>query len=83
MLPELRRMDEYIKNFNEETESVRKHQTELMEFENIIIELNNTLEVINSRLDDTEQIGDMEDRIVEFSQTEQQKKKDFFKMRIA
>lgn len=78
MLPELRRMDEYIKNFNEETENARKHQTELMEFENIIIELKNTLEVIDSRLDDTEPIGDMEDRVVEFAQTEQQKKKDFF-----
>ena len=42
--------------------------------------MENTLEGINSRLDDTEErISDLEDRIVEITQSEQQKKNKFKK----
>lgn len=37
--------------------------------------MRNTLEKINSRLEDAEQISDLEDRIVESTQDKQQKKK--------
>jgi len=42
--------------------------------------MKNTLEGINSRLGDTEEnISDLEDRIVEITQTEQQKERRIFK----
>ena len=42
--------------------------------------MENTLEGINSRLDDTEErISDLEDRIVEITQSEQQKEKRILK----
>ena len=43
---------------------------------NIITEVKNTLEGINSRITETEeQISDLEDRMVEFTATEQNKDK--------
>ena len=41
-----------------------------------IAEINNTLERMNSRLSDTEEcVSDLEDRIMEITQSEQQKEK--------
>ena len=48
-----------------------KNQSEL---KNMVAEMKNTLDGINSRLDDTEKcISNLEDRIVVFTQTEKQK----------
>ena len=55
---------------------MRKYQTEVSELKNIITEVKNTLEVFNSRQDEAaEQINDREDKVVELTQTEQQKKR--------
>lgn len=63
--------------FNKELENVTNNQSELT---NTITEIN-ILQGITSRLDNTEErINDMEDRIVEITQSEQQKgKKNFLK----
>ena len=75
MLTELRRrMDELSKNFNKEFENIRKNQTDLKD---TITEIRNTTEGINSRPDDIEQISDLENRIMEITQSEQQKEKKF------
>ena len=42
---------------------------------NTIIEMKNILEGINSRITETEQISDLEDKMVEFTATEQNKEK--------
>ena len=79
MLTELRRrMDELSVNFNKELENVRKNESELKD---TITEIKNTLEGTSSRSDDTEQISDLEDRIVEITQSYQQKEKKIFLMR--
>ena len=66
-----RRMEEHSENFNKELENIRKNQSEL---KNTILE--NTIEEINSRLVDTvEHISDLEDRIVEITQSEQKKRR--------
>lgn len=58
-------------NFNKE--NIKMKQSEL---ENIVTELKNTVEGINSRLQDVEEwIRSLEDRVVEVIQTEQQKEK--------
>lgn len=58
-------------NFNKE--NIKMKQSEL---ENIVTELKNTVEGINSRLQDMEEwIRSLEDRVVEVIQTEQQKEK--------
>ena len=69
MLTELRRrMDEYIENFNKEISNIKNNQSEL---KNIITEMRNTPKRLNSRLDEAEGwINDLEDRIVQISQTE-------------
>ena len=75
MFTELRRrMDELSKNFNKEFENIRKNQTDLKD---TITEIRNTTEGINSRPDDIEQISDLENRIMEITQSEQQKEKKF------
>ena len=54
-------------------ENIKKNQSEL---KNIVIEMKNTLEGVNSRLGKTEEcISDPEDRIMEITQSEQQKEK--------
>ena len=71
MLTELRRrMDELSKNFNKELENIRKNQTDLKD---TITEIRNTTERINSRPDDIKQVSDMENIIMEITQSEQQK----------
>ena len=52
---------------------VRKYKKE-SELKNAVTKIKNTLEGINSRLDDREEwISDMEGRIVEITQSEKQK----------
>jgi len=46
---------------------------------NSITEIKNILEGINSRSEDTEQISELEDRVMESSQAEQQKEKRIIK----
>ena len=63
-MKELRRMDAQKRNrnfFSEELENRKKNQTKM---NNMIAKLKSTLEVINSRLNDTEeQISELEDRV--------------------
>lgn len=76
MLIELgKRINEYSENFNREPENTN-HQSELM---NIITKTKNTPEGINSRIDTEECISDQEDRIMEVSQSKQQKEKQILK----
>ena len=72
------KVDEHSENFNKELENFKKkNQSKL---KNIITEMKNTLEGINSRLGDTEEcISDMEFRIMEITQLEQQKEKQILK----
>ena len=51
---------------------------------NTITEMKNTLDRINSRITEAEeQISDLEDRMVEFTATEQNKKKECKEMKTA
>lgn len=52
---------------------MREHQLQLSELKNKISELKNTLEGFNSRLDEAEQISELEERAVEVIQLGQQK----------
>ena len=81
LLKELgRRMDKHSKNSNR----IRKYKEETSRTEKDN-KINNTIErkKITSRLDDTEQISNQEDRVVAIPQAEQQKEKnEFLKMRM-
>ena len=72
MLTELwKRIEEHSKNFNTEVENIKKNQSQL---NNTITEMKNILEGIKSGLSDTKEcICNLEDRIVEITQTEQKK----------
>ena len=76
MLTELGKIkDVHCENFNKELENIKKNQSEL---KNKITEMKNTLEGINRTLADTEEyISDPEDRIMEITQSEHQKQKQF------
>ena len=57
-----------------ELENIKKNQTKL---KNILTEMKDTLEGINSRLDDTvEWISKIEERAAEITQSEQKKKRE-------
>ena len=57
--------------FNKELENMKKNQ---LKMKNIITEIKNTLETMNSRVGDTEKcISDLKDRIMETAPPEQQK----------
>ena len=58
--------------FNKDLEEIKNKQTEV---NNTITEMKNILEGINSRITETERISDLEDRMVEFTATEQNKDK--------
>ena len=74
-----KRIKGHNENFNKELENIIKSQPEL---KNTINEMKNTLEEINSRLGVTEEcISDLEDRIMEITQSEKKKEKTFL-MRI-
>lgn len=61
---------------------LRKYQIEIIELKNRTIELKNTLEGSNSRLDEAEErISQLEGKTGEFIQSEQQKEKEWEKMR--
>lgn len=49
----------------------RNRKNDLTEWKNIIVEMKNTLEGIDTRLNETEQISEMVDRAVEITATEQ------------
>lgn len=55
-------------NFNKEWEIILENKADL---KNIITELKDTLEEINSRLTNTVQISNLGDRIVEMNQSEE------------
>ena len=74
-----RRMDKLSENFNKEIEYRKKDQSEL---KNTITDMKNTLERINSRVEDAEDISDLEDRELEIIKLEQQTEREFFKMKI-
>jgi len=57
-----RKVDELSEYFKKDIENVKKKQSKL---KYTIIKMKNTLEGINSRVDDVEQISDVEDRVVE------------------
>ena len=57
-------------------EADRKYQREITELKNIITELGNSIEGLNSRLDEAQKrISKLNDRVVEFIHSEQQKEK--------
>ena len=72
MLSELeKRTDEHSENFNEKLENREKNQSEL---KNKIMEMKNSLEGINSRVDDTEEwISNLDERLEEITQAKQKK----------
>ena len=74
MLTELgKRTNEHSENFNKELECIRKTQSEM---KNSIAAIKNTRKELNSRLSDTEEhISDLKHRIMENTQSEQQKEK--------
>ena len=58
-------------HFNKDLETIKITQSKI---DNSIFEIKNTLEAMNSQISDTEEcIGDLEDRIMEITQSEQQK----------
>ena len=58
--------------FKKDIEKLKNKQTEM---NNTITEMKTTLEGINSRITEAEQISDLEDRMVEFTAAEQNKEK--------
>ena len=68
-------MKGHSKKFNNELENIQKNETEL---KNTITEIfKNAQEVINSRFNDIEEcISNLEDRLVQIPQSEQQQKKE-------
>ena len=74
-----RRMDEHSKNFNQETQNTRKYQIEVTELKNTITEMKNIPERFNITLDEAEErISELKDRVVELTESEQQKEKKIF-----
>lgn len=70
MLTKLRWREEHSENFNKELENIKKNQSWR------IIDMKNILEVIICRLSDMEEhISNLEDRIVEITQSKDKRKK--------
>ena len=75
-----KRMEDFSETFNKEVENIKKNQSEL---KNTITDIKHTLERINSRLEDgKEHISDLEDSIMERTQLNSKKIKEFSKIRI-
>lgn len=71
MLTKLRWREEHSENFNKELENIKKKNQSWR-----IIDMKNILEVIICRLSDMEEhISNLEDRIVEITQSKDKKKK--------
>ena len=67
-----KRIVRHDENFNQELQNTKKNKTE---FKNTKTEMKDTLKGINSRLGDTEEcISDLGDRIMEITQSKQEKK---------
>lgn len=78
MLIKLKRINENSKNYYQELESI-KEKKKKNELKNTVTEMNTIIEGINSKLvDKQEPISDLEDRIVEITQSG---KTNFRKMR--
>ena len=72
----LERVNEPRENFIKVIENIKRNQ----ELNNTITEIKNTLEWINSQLEDAEEhISNLEDEMMERTQTEQKKRKKAFK----
>ena len=65
-----RRVDELSENFSKEIENTKKNQSEL---KNTIAEMKTTLLGINSRLEDAEQVSNLEDMEMEIYLLEEKK----------
>ena len=63
-------MDELSENFSKEIENTKKNQSEL---KNTIAEMKTTLLGINSRLEDAEQVSNLEDMEMEINLPEEKK----------
>jgi len=63
---------ETLNTLNKEIENIKKNKSEM---KNSVNEIKNTLEGINSRLKEAEQIGDMDDRVMENNQAEEEREK--------
>ena len=63
-------MDELSENFSKEIENTKKNQSEL---KNTIAEMKTTLQGINSRLEDAEQVSNLEDMEMEINLPEEKK----------
>ena len=67
-------MEEIQETFNKDLEELKSKQTMM---DNTINEIKNSLEGMNSRITEAEErIGDLEDKIVEITTTEQNKEKE-------
>ena len=66
------RMEKIQEAFNKDLEELKSKQTMM---NNTINEIKNSLEGINSRITEAEQISDLEDKIVEITTTEKNKEK--------
>ena len=65
MLTDLGRIDEHSENFNKVLGNIKKNQSEL---KNTKMEMKNSLEGINIRVDDTKEwINDLDERVEEIT----------------
>ena len=68
-----RRLDEHSDLVNKVLQNIKKNQSEM---KNTILEMRNSLEGLNSRVEDTEQhISALDERLEEITQAEQKKEK--------
>ena len=66
-------MEDLSKTFNKEIENIKKNQSEM---KNSITKIQNTLEQIDSRLQEAEKLSsDLQDRVMESNHAKQQKVK--------
>ena len=69
----LTELDEHSGTFNKELETIKNNQSEL---KNTITEMKSTLDGMNNRLDSIEEcISDLGNRMMEITQSEEQKEK--------
>ena len=68
-----KRVGDISETFNKEIENIKRDQSET---KNSITEIKHTLHRINNKLEEAEQISDMEDRIMETNQADRREKKE-------
>ena len=72
--------NENLDSIKRDIETIKKNQIEMR---NTITEMKNTLQRFNSTLDKAEdQISELEDKVEKYTKSEQQREKEFKKMRI-